>query len=101
MEITGEYIYTCTLKSFQYQTVARQFNEPEINCRSLKVKCKGYETREKLIMFFNSRYGRTSVGNKSTGVHPFDSSQGDSITNEYFWVEIVSKAFLCFFLIFS
>ena len=84
MEITGEYIYTCTLKSFQYQNVARQFNEPEISCRSLKVKCKGYETREKLIMFLNSRYGRTSVGNKSTGVHPFDSSQGDSITNEYF-----------------
>ena len=63
---------------------ARQFNEPEISCRSLRVKCKGYETRAKLIMFWNPRYGRTSVGNKSTGVHPFDSSQGDSITNQNF-----------------
>ena len=35
-------------------------------------------------MFLNPSFGRTSVGNKSTGVHPFDSSQGDSITNEYF-----------------
>ena len=63
---------------------ARQFNEPEISCRSLRVKRKGYETRAKLIMFWNPRYGRTSVGNKSTGVHPFDSSQGDSITNQNF-----------------
>ena len=63
---------------------ARQFNEPEISSRGLKVKCRGYETREKLIMFWNPRFGRTSVRNKSTGVHPFDSSQGDSITNEYF-----------------
>ena len=35
-------------------------------------------------MFLNPSFGRTLVGNKSTGVHPFDSSQGDSITNEYF-----------------
>nr|XP_058957281.1 uncharacterized protein LOC131784487 [Pocillopora verrucosa] len=35
-------------------------------------------------IFGDSRYGRASAGKKPTGVHPFDSSQGDSITNQYF-----------------
>ena len=35
-------------------------------------------------MFWNPRYGRTSVENKPTGVNPFNSSQGDSITNQHF-----------------
>ncbi|CAH3152088.1 unnamed protein product [Pocillopora meandrina] len=56
---------------------------------------KGYWTRIKYTqefrgkvtcwsIFGDNRYGRTSVENKPTGVHPFNSSQGDSITNEYF-----------------
>ncbi|XP_022789906.1 uncharacterized protein LOC111329459 [Stylophora pistillata] len=35
-------------------------------------------------IFGDNRYGRTSIENKSTGVHSFDPSQGDYITNQYF-----------------
>ena len=30
------------------------------------------------------RYGALSVNNHPTGVHPFNASQGDSITDQYY-----------------
>ena len=82
-----ERVITCRVRAFTLfpETPWRvTLNEPERSCGSSKVNCIGYETREKLIMFWNPRYGRTSVENKPTGVHPFNSSQGDSITNQHF-----------------
>ena len=82
-----ERVITCRVRAFTLFPETPwwvTFSEPEKSCRSSKVNCIGYETREKLIMFWNPRYGRTSVENKPTGVHPFNSSQGDFITNQHF-----------------
>ena len=87
MPLACERVITCRVHAFTLFPESPwrvTFSEPEKSCRSSKINCIGYENREKLIMFWNSRYGRTSVENKPTGVHPFHSPQGDSITNEYF-----------------
>ena len=87
MPLACERVITCHVRAFTLFPESPwrvTFSEPEKSCRSSKVNCIGYETRVKLIMFCNPRYGRTSIENKPTGVHPFNSSEGDSITSEYF-----------------
>ena len=86
MPLACERVITCHVRAFTLFPKSPwrvTFSEPEKSCRSSKVNCIGYETREKLIMFWNPRYGRTSIENKPTGVHPFNSPEGDSITSEY------------------
>lgn len=78
LEITSEYTHV-HFNHFRTKICTRHFRELKISCRG-----KGYETREKLIVLLNHRYGGTSVENKPTGLHSFDPSQGDYITNQYF-----------------
>ena len=50
----------------------------------IKISWISWNSSEVDCLFEIYRYGRASAGKKPTGVHPFDSSQGDSITNQYF-----------------